>query len=262
MNSNADIVKISNMMKSRRGTYILEAVMVIPIFIIAVVMLISVIPMIGTCENIAFAAADEMRIEAIKTSVRKNPAAMPVALDIRIKKENNSISSLSTWRYRYLYSECGIDDLISMDIRAELKQNNPMDMISAMDFRGRLVGRAYTGSVHKDEDMAREEFEEEKDSCKVWVFPEYGEKYHKESCTYVQASCHMEYLSQSIIAHYRPCPLCGAGKLSLGMPVFCFSKDGEAYHTGDCKQVKRYVVVMEKEDAERKGYEPCSKCGG
>lgn len=41
----------------KRGSYILEAVIVMPVFIAAVVALMSLVPVAATCENMVFAAA-------------------------------------------------------------------------------------------------------------------------------------------------------------------------------------------------------------
>ena len=40
----------------KRGGYIVEASLTLPAFIVAMILLISVIPFIGTCENAVFAA--------------------------------------------------------------------------------------------------------------------------------------------------------------------------------------------------------------
>ena len=65
---------------TKKGSYIVESVIVIPIFIMAVVMLMSIIPIIATCENVNYAVADETHLECIKTAFRKNPAALPAAV--------------------------------------------------------------------------------------------------------------------------------------------------------------------------------------
>ena len=52
--------------KYKKGSYLVEAAMLFPIFILAVVILISIIVMIGSCEKIVFSTCQESRLEAFK----------------------------------------------------------------------------------------------------------------------------------------------------------------------------------------------------
>ena len=63
----------------KRGSYIVEATIVVPVFILAVLMLISIIPIAASCENVIFSSADELRLESVKSAFRKNRAALPVS---------------------------------------------------------------------------------------------------------------------------------------------------------------------------------------
>ena len=247
---------------SRRGSYIVEAAIVVPIFIMAVVMLISIIPIIATCENIVFSVADEMHLEDAKSAFRNNPAAGPLSVKARIGMENSKLTSFHVTGYRYKYQENGISDLISIRFASTFSEKNPLGLFSKVRFNGSLVSRAFTGSYYKDEPKDRSDFEKEQDSEIVYIFPTWGYKYHNKGCTYVRSNCHLVYLSQDVRDKYHACPLCGAKAAGLGTPVFCFESDGEAYHLGNCSSVDKYYVEIEKEDAIRKGYTPCSKCGG
>ena len=46
-----------------------------------------------------------------------------------------------------------------------------------------------------------------------------------------------------------------------GAVVYYF-RYGEAYHEAGCSTIEKYVVNMDRRDAEKRGYLPCSKCGG
>lgn len=247
---------------NKRGSYIVEAAIVVPIFIMAVIMLISIIPIIATCENITFSAADEMHFEDAKSAFRKNPAAYPLSLKARESLENKRMKAFHVTGYNYLYGENGISDLIAVSFKATFSEKNPIGLFSSVRFSGHLVSRAFTGSYYNDQPESRSEFEKNKDSELVYIFPNWGYKYHNKNCSYVKANCHLVYLSQDVRNKYHPCPLCNAGKAELGTPVFCFENSGEAYHLGNCSSVDKYYVEIEKDDAVKKGYTPCSKCGG
>lgn len=238
----------------------MEAVIIVPVFIISVLMLITIIPIMAGCENVTFSVCDELHGESVKSAFRQNPAALPVVLQSRVKSENSRMDSFHIRFYRYLYAEEEIEDLLQVDVRAVFSEKNPIGILSAVTFDGRVRARAFTGKLHKYPPGSSGN--EEEDGRIVYIFPEWGTKYHGKQCTYVKASCQMVYLSQNIKGSYTPCKLCDAQSARLGSPVFCFQESGRAYHTADCRIVERYYVEIEKGKAEEQGYTPCSKCGG
>ena len=238
----------------------MEAVIIVPVFIISVLMLITIIPIMAGCENVTFSVCDELHGESVKSAFRQNPAALPVVLQSRVKSENSRMDSFHIRFYRYLYAEEEIEDLLQVDVRAVFSEKNPIGILSAVTFDGRVRARAFTGKLHKYPPGSSGN--EEEDERIVYIFPEWGTKYHGKQCTYVKASCQMVYLSQNIKGSYTPCKLCDAQSARLGSPVFCFQESGRAYHTADCRIVERYYVEIEKGKAEEQDYTPCSKCGG
>ena len=69
-------------------------------------------------------------------------------------------------------------------------------------------------------------------------------------------------LTESVKKRYSACGTCRSGKLANGSIVFCFENSGTSYHDGTCRTIRRRSAVIDKTEAERKGYSPCSKCGG
>lgn len=238
----------------------MEAVIIVPVFIISVLMLITIIPIMADCENVTFSICDELHAESVKSAFRQNPAALPVSLQLRIKGENSRLSSFHVRSYRYLYTDGELEDLLQADVRAVFSEKNPIGILSSVTFDGRVRARAFTGKLHKSPPGSSGEDEE--DDRIVYIFPEWGTKYHGKQCTYVKASCQMVYLSQNIKGSYAPCKLCDASSARIGSPVFCFQESGRAYHVADCRVVERYYVEIQKGKAEEQGYTPCSKCGG
>lgn len=247
---------------TKQGSYIVESVIVVPIFIMAVVMLMSIVPIIATCENVNFAAADEIHLECTKSAFRKNPAALPATLRHRIYQENEKVNTYRTDFYRYLYRSEGIDDLISFSFQVQFQEKNPLGLFSSVNYHGRITARAFSGKLQKQAPSEKGDFEEEKESHIVYIFPEWGKRYHNKGCTYVRSNCQMVYLSQDTKRKYSACRLCQAKTAQVGSPVFCFRVSGEVYHLAGCRMIDKYYVEIEKEDAEKKGYSPCSKCGG
>lgn len=244
---------------TKQGSYLVEAVIVVPIFILAVLALISMIPVTAACERMIFATTDEMRLESAKSAFRKNPAALPPLLAHRITEENREVTDYDTTYYRYLYEKNGIEDLFSISFRSFLQEKNTLGLFDHIEFQAKVTARAFTGKLHRKPPNGAQEEDEDKT---VYVFPEWGMKYHQRQCTYVRANCQMVYLSQKTKRQYAPCKLCKAGSAPIGSPVFCFNQNGQVYHLAECRTVDRYYVEMDKHSAVEKGYRPCSKCGG
>lgn len=248
-------------LKSRKGNLIVEAAIIFPIFILAILMLISMIPVIRTSENVLFASADELRLEQGKCAFRKQKAALPAAVSLRILRENRKPGlNFAITSYRYFYEEEGIQDLISLTSRSEFREGGLFGLAGRATFQARITARAFTGAdtVKTGGDGPGDDGTDET----VCVFPERGTKYHDPGCTYVKARCELVTLSQSIKKKYHPCPECGAKEAGTGTPVFLFRSYGEAYHLQGCRSVDRYYVTMGRREAEDKGYHACLKCGG
>lgn len=248
-------IKYIEFLHSRKGGYVVEASVVIPVFILSVLMLISIIPAFRTVANYTFSVCDEMRLESVKSAFRENSAAAPLIIKGRLKRENTG-SRANVSFYRYLYTGNNIDDLITLGIKADISGADPLGIFGDISFTGKVTARAFTGALIKNAPYRAE------DDVKVFIFPENGEKYHSERCTYVVASCQMCYLSQEIKKKYKPCKNCNADSAQIGTVVYLFQKSGKAYHVKNCKSVDRYFIKINKSDAVGMGYGPCSKCGG
>lgn len=245
------------MRKNKKGSYLVEAAMTMPFFLLAVIMLMSSVPVLSTVENAVFSIADEMRLESLKSAIRQNQYILPVKIKGRVCLENEDIDQFSILSYQYLDLDEGIEDLISVGFRITCQGRDPLGIFDQVSFHGNITARAFTGTLHKyapdgvsvDEGI-------------VYVFPYWGMRYHDQNCTYVRESCQLVYLSEETKKDYHSCNICNAASAQIGSPVFCFTRYGEAYHLEDCRIVERYFIEMEKGKAVSQGYTPCTKCGG
>ena len=243
--------------RNKSGSYLVEAALILPIFILAVLMLMSSVPVLSASENAMFSLVDEMRLESVKSAFRKNATALPIKAKARLYKENRTITTVPVISCRYLYANQGIEDLFCVSYRFSCEGNDPFGLFRKATFTGKITARAFTGTVHRKTPFCQEQKEET-----VYIFPEWGMRYHEKNCTYVKGSCQMVYLSSETKKDYNPCNLCNAKSAQIGSPVFCFLRYGEVYHLDVCRQVKRYYITMDKGKAQNQGYTPCSKCGG
>ena len=63
---------------NKKGSYIVEAAVILPAFIITMLLLIGIIPTIRTWENMNFGIAEELRLEMAKKVIVKTPASLPL----------------------------------------------------------------------------------------------------------------------------------------------------------------------------------------
>ena len=246
---------------NERGAYAVEAAIFLPIFILAVLTIGYVVKIIGVCENVNHGVVDEIAYSASKAYIEKTSLGNRNSILSRIEGEDPAASHLKIRSYKYLYSDGETDDLISLKMSYRVAIDLPLAFRDGVDVEQRWLTRGFTGARSPDGPMSFSEMEQDGGGT-VWVFPESGERYHGENCTYVKAHAREVILTGTIKSRFSPCRLCDADSLPEGSVVYCFFSYGGAYHRGDCKSVDRYTVEMSKEDAEKKGYTPCSKCGG
>ena len=247
---------------NRKGMYILEAAITLPVFIIAVVLLISIIPAIRDFEQAVYVTADTVRMESIKAAFAEDSVTGPIYAMNRANRGQGRRCRFSVTGYRYLFSESGIDDLIEIKYSSRFSERNPLGKLSTIVFKGDTVGRAFTGRFNRSNPTSIEEFLNSRKSCKVYVFPEGGKKYHGKGCRYLNPACRQEVLTSRIRKKYGGCSLCKSKDMEDGQSVYVFHSSGKSYHRRKCKSVTRFYIEIEKEDAEKKGYTPCSVCGG
>jgi len=242
----------------KKGSYLVEAAIIMPIFILAVLMMISAIPALSSAENVAFSVCDELRLESAKAAFVKEPVTLPLRIGTRIHGENTKLKNFEVTSCRYLYQKHDIDDLITVKYRFFYDGNDLQEIFQSAEFSGRMTVRAFTGNLHRKAPVTPSE----KHDRTVYIFPQWGMRYHQKHCTYVTGSCQMTYLTADLQNQYQSCKLCNARSAQIGSPVFCFTKYGEVYHVAGCSTVKRYFVTTGQKRAEAQGYTPCSKCGG
>ena len=236
--------------------YIVEASVILPLFIVSMIMITGIIPVISVCENVVCSIADELRLETAKAAFGGSRTEFIVRATSRILSENRGISTFRVNSFRREIAENGIDDLMIVRFNAGFKNSLSLIPVNSIMFHGNIMARAFTGTYHTVGDGY--------DDTVVYVFPQDGRRYHAKGCRYLTAHCHMTILSDTLMTRYHACPLCGARQAHIGDTVICFERSGEAYHTPECRQVEKekYFTETIRSSAERAGYTPCSVCGG
>ncbi|HKK95576.1 MAG TPA: hypothetical protein VJ916_04590 [Anaerovoracaceae bacterium] len=245
---------------NNKGSYIVETTICLPFYLIALLVLTTIILMYSTCENVVFSVCDEMRLVAIESREIKINPVFPIKVKERIYDENHNIKSLNIIKYRYHESYKGINDIIDVNIDVEYK--NPLGFISKnTNLELKIMTRSYIGEIRDRDSLTRVDFTNDNSEV-VYIFPNYGECYHNKNCYLVQKSYEPLLLTNYILKKYTPCDICNSDNANLGDIVYIFPKTGTNYHMGDCDLIEREYFKIDKKVAIERGYVPCLKCGG
>ena len=251
----------SKTLTGKRGAYLVEAAISLPVFIIAVMMMSSVILMYACIEDCNFIMANELRRGAAEAAVADTAVTVPYRVKKEITENHSQIKSARLTDAGIRTERWGTDELIAVSYMLTLGQPNPLGMKTQAHYELSLVTRAYVGRERDESNMSAEDFMDD-DSVPVFIFPKRGEKYHSEGCGFLKAASRSGTLSQSVRRKYRSCPLCKSGKAANGTLIYYFPSAGEDYHLPGCPSLQRNFIETDKQTALERGYTPCSKCGG
>ena len=246
---------------NKKGSYLVEAAFSLPVFIIAVIIMSSVILMYACIEDCAFIAANELRRGAYEAIMADTSIVLPHRIRKEIEDGHSQVYSARLTDAGYRCRRWGIDELLLVSFRLRLKAINPLGIKAEADYDLALATRAYVGRERDESNMSAEGFSDE-DAEAVYIFPKRGEKYHAKGCAFLRAASTSAVLSGSIKRKYKACPLCHSGRAENGSLIYYFPSDGEDYHLPGCSSLQRNYIEIDRDTARKRGYTACSKCGG
>jgi hypothetical protein len=239
------------------------------LFIIGVLTLGWLIRFSALSENVYSSLADETRRYAADAVLSYMPAKYKGAVESRILSENKGeigTAEVSPALFHAPYASAtsgrGYTHLIGASVTYTAKLGIPHIFARGLSGSETMLCRAFVGGSNAGRHMPFSEMENGKDSHTVWVFPRAGERYHGENCAYIKNEPCEVLLSGSVRGRYSSCKLCKPSGSADGTLVYVFRRAGGVYHLGSCYVVERYVISMSEDDAKRKGYSKCAKCGG
>lgn len=249
-------------LRDEKGSFTVEAALCLPLFLLGVLTIAFCIRIVGVQGAVMQIAADETGRLALDTYAAPAGVLFEPALTARVYEQCEDVSRADVRGFRYLVQRSGRDGIISYSLLCDVDLPLPFPAAKGQQIRTTVAARAWIGKQSAGEPMPFSEMEEDGNSITVWVFPQRGERYHTAGCTFVANKPRQMVLTQSLKGRYDPCPICDSAELPEGSLVYCYPAYGEVYHRANCSQVDKYIVPMDKEDAESRGYTPCSKCGG
>ena len=245
---------------SKKGSYLAEAAITVPIFVIAVLCMSSVILMYACIEDCNFIAANEMRRGAGEAILSDTATLVPYRIKKEIVEAHSLVESARVTDAGYRVTRNDTDELMAVSVLMKMKSVNPLGIASAGEYEVSLVTRAYVGRFRGDDPMSADEFASDGDA--VYIFSKRGEKYHREGCRHLKAASTSAILGPAIKRQYKSCPLCKSGHAADGTLIYYFPAAGEDYHLRGCAALERNYIEIERKVAIERGYGACATCGG
>lgn len=250
---------ISKIHINKRGTYILESAISLPIFLIAVIVMSSIILMFACIEDANFILSAELRRGAAEAIISGQELLIPARIEKKLY-EHSQVVELDIQDYGYRTKRWNQDELIPISIKMHMHTDNPLNLASSATYDLACVARAYVGKERDINPMSVSEMMSNGNA--VFIFPKSGMKYHIKGCSFLKAACEATILDAKLKSRYSTCPLCHSRDAHIGALVYYFPVAGDAYHMPNCKALERNYIEVEKEVALERGYSPCKKCGG
>ncbi len=243
-------------MRKRAGSMIVEAAIVLPIFIIASITLCWLMKASFLQTAVFHTAENQLRQDSIAIVSFTDSS-------IRDALEENNIDGEG---YRRISKTGGItirgvDDYECLKFAYDTKIRLPVPFVKEINLENELTYRKWKGFDYPGTAMGFEAMEQEEKGNPVIVFPHAGARSHGENCRYVRSYSQETVLTPAIRKKYDACRHCTEGDEYDGQKVYVFQY-GSCYHEKECSSVTRYTIKMDENDAKSKGYDACSVCGG
>ncbi len=206
--------KIKNSI-NKRGSYILEATISLPIFIIAIIALALIINIIAICESISFYQVKAMKKLALEAYIIEKPVLVKGRMSSEIYKQNPALRDFKVKNFDYLYEENKIEDLISIDTVSNFRVKQPLGIKGQIKFDLSYMNRAFTGKLEDGKPLDESIFKEGGEGYEAVIFPKYGNRFHRKNCRYVKLDYKGEEYKIEIDSEdakhkgYTPCLICG-----------------------------------------------------
>lgn len=255
------MIHIGKDIKNKRGSYLVEATLMLPIFMIAIMVMSSIISAYSCIEDANYISANQLRKSAAVASKVNAYTVIHHQISSELSSNHSQIDGFIVSSAVYRKNMLGIDEVIALDTNMRLNTKNPIGFKAEANYKIKTVTRAYVGRVRKNTHMTVDDLTGEGDKT-VYIFPKRGEKYHNKGCTYMNSKVISTALTPGLRKEFDPCPVCKSKKAKIGINVYYYPVEGECYHLNGCRVMERNYIEITKKIAERRGYTPCSKCGG
>lgn len=241
-------------MKNNLGSAVVEATLIIPVFLFAMIAIYSMCRC-KLAEGIIYEAASETAEYMAEYSYMDEPGVLMPGLIMPQYIDNNSLVDVSVEGGINGINYLGTitrdsDNYVILKVNYTLKIDIPM--IPSMSKKRQIVvkQRAYIG---EDEGDGKSECTE--DDKYVYVTDNKEVYHNSRTCTHLALSIHQTNLKNAQNCGFSPCEFCGSKSGS----VVYITDEGARYHSDkSCSGLKRTVYAVRLKDVA--GLPGCSRC--
>ncbi len=245
----------------KRGSVIVESAITLPFFLIAILVLCSIILMYSSIEGCSFIAANQIRRASAEAIYVDSGYLLPYRIKKEASENYSMLSDITLVDYGYREDRWNQDELIFLKMKLELEPQISLAANARAEYELSVVSRAYVGKVRGVMPMSYGEMSGN-DVIPVYIFPAKGIRYHEKNCDVLHANYSSGILDSSVQNKYKTCPICNSKNAGKGSKIYFFPSAGEAYHLEGCPSLQRKYIEIDLMDAVNRGYTPCMKCGG
>lgn len=250
--------------ESRRGSLIVDAACFMPIFLIAMIMLIFIATQAGVEDTVVAAGRRGASASALVDSVLEENSSASSAVSFAAGfylslgdewEEGPTVllTGFQSERSERLSPGLYIDGICEAKLHVLRRAGFGGLFSRLINSRRRIVFRPWRGESARLCAC---------DSDRVYVFPKSGERYHVDGCRILREGSVQLVLNAELRKKFSGCKLCDAAILPDGAFVYMFSQSSKTFHKKNCSCITKYFVSMPKSEAIESGYTPCMICSG
>ena len=243
---------------NKKGSMIVEAAMVLPVYIIAVITMCWLVKACFLETAVFSTVTDQIHHASVDMT-----GTMGLQSGITSALEESGVDS-APYNQTSLgsnYTAAGVSGFELLSYRYNSRIHIPLPFVEEINLDNQIFFRMWNGFSKGGDPFSFSSMESEGNGTPVIIFPRTGGRYHSTSCRYANAYPTEVVLTAVIRKKYDRCRLCTEGNETDGQKVYIF-RYGGSYHEKDCSSVKKFTMTMDLEDAKKKGYTACSICGG
>ena len=204
-------------MNNRKGSYLVEATLTLPVMILASLAIAMIINIIAACETIGFAASCQLKKHLLSESSNWNTVSLCRSLEAEVAEQCPQLENFQIKSVRTGYRSNGVTDLIGLTTETSFHVFYTSGIGGGVTFEQKLMARAFTGSLQDSSPLDAADFMQGGTSYDVVIYPKYGERFHKTACGIVQqqkedgnSGWSMD-LEEAKRQGFTPCQICGGG---------------------------------------------------
>ena len=209
-----------HMKESRTGSYLVEASLTLPVYILGAAALAMIISITAFCETACFITSREMREHSYSENKLISSISLSRSIISGVEQEWQSRLPLSDFkvnRVRTGVKNGSVDELITVTTEAEFAVLSSIGIGGSSVLSGKLMARAFTGCMQDAVPLDTAGFTAGGAAVDVTVYPKYGKRFHTPACSIVQQEQKdgnpgwVMDREEAQMQDFTPCMICGGG---------------------------------------------------